>query len=242
MMPPAGATSLSQINVLEADSRIIWFRKFLQNWGYYSINPQAARTGWKEAGRSPILAPFGDNLAVGIFHLKNRDERRYRRLIERVRLIEPDLQAINFYVGPDQLDILPFVTVTGADQASWVGLSDGTLRALALSYLVELSDTLAQAADSPPPLLLIEEPENGLYGGSLRALLEEFENCAPLAQIIFTSHSPFFIDLFGVSANSVTVLHKEHDRTSIVNLEGKTSPSIAQDLTLSERYFAELLQ
>jgi len=232
---------LSNLNELETNRRAILFRQYLRSGAYFTLSPYHMRYGWRKAGQAQALTFLGENLATSVFHLKNQDERRYRRLLDRVRPFEAGLDAINFYVAPDQ-GILPFVSLSQKERASWLGLSDGTLRALALSYLIEVADLFSQQEGSPPPLIVIEEPENGIYGGLLRKLLEEFDNCAPAAQFIFTSHSPYVIDLFDHDPSAVTLLRRERERTVVQRLSADaTVPPPDERLTLSEKYFSEIL-
>lgn len=241
-LAPKGATMLSNLYELETNRRAILFRRFLRSWTYFALSADSIRWGWREAGRTGALYADGKHVANSIFHLKNQDERRYRRLIERVAAFEEGLEAINFLVAPDQ-GVVPFVALNVRPRASWAGLSDGTLRALALSHLIEVADAVRDTEGWPSPLIIIEEPENGLYGGLLRKLVEEFEDCAPLAQFIFTSHSPYFIDLFDGEPSSVTLLRREGTRTVIHRLPSPSTTTPSDErMTLAEKYFAEILE
>ncbi|MCL6549005.1 MAG: AAA family ATPase, partial [Alicyclobacillus sp.] len=67
------------------------------------------------------------------------------------------------------------------------------IRVKMFAYLILLNDP------SPPPLLCIEEPENGLHPKLLTILAEEFRAHARGAsgggtQVFVSTHSPFFID------------------------------------------------
>jgi predicted ATPase len=69
-------------------------------------------------------------------------------------------------------------------------LSDGTLRLLALFLLLRSA--------SPGALVAIEEPENGVHPGSLRALIEELVDAttprgAVPPQVLVNSHSPALV-------------------------------------------------
>jgi predicted ATPase len=241
-LAPKGATMLSNLYELQTNRRAILFRRFLRSWTYFSLSPDSIRWGWREAGRTGALYVDGKHVATSIFHMKNQDERRYRRLIERVAAFEEGLEAINFLVAPDQ-GVLPFVALNVRPRASWAGLSDGTLRALALSHLIEAADAARDIAGWPSPLTIIEEPENGIYAGLLRKLVEDFADCAPLAQFIFTSHSPYLIDLFDDEPSAVTLLRREGTRTVIHRLP-PPDPTAPPDerMTLAEKYFAEVLE
>jgi predicted ATPase len=239
-LAPADATMLSKLYELDTNPRAILFRRFLTGILYYAFSPFQIR---REFGKTSNLipGPHGEGLASALFHLKNRDEERYRRILDSLQAVEPGLKYINFLVAPDQ-GILPFVGVKDRSEASWQGLSDGTLRALGLNYLIELAALLEAVQGAAPPLMLIEEPENGIYGGLLRRLLEDFDDRAPRSQFIFTSHSPLFIDMFDNDRSQVTSLRRENERTMAQALSKKDFVENPDErTTLAEDYFAEVL-
>ncbi len=249
---PVNATVLSKVYDLQSNSRIIAFRKYLADWRYFSFSPFWMRYGssdhWRNASAQQAPAPvipwtacdsFGENLASAIYHLNNFDERRYRRLIDHVQGVEPSLEAINFLPVPGRQPI-PFIDLEGRSQASWDGLSDGTLRALGLALIIETA-----AASSPPNtpgscLSVIEEPENGIFPGLLRHFFDLFEDWAPTAQFIFTSHSPYLIDMFDDKRENVTVLRKAKDRSESIIPPKETINNGQDRLNLSMQYASEL--
>jgi predicted ATPase len=82
-------------------------------------------------------------------------------------------------------------------------MSDGTLKIFA--YLLLLEDP------TPPPLICIEEPENGLYHKLLGTLAGEFREHAKknTSQVIITTHQPHFVD--ALQPKEVWVLEKGED-------------------------------
>jgi predicted ATPase len=68
-------------------------------------------------------------------------------------------------------------------------LSTGTLRLLALLALLR--------HPSPPPLIVVEEIENGLDPRSIHLIVEEIRNVVldGVTQVILTTHSPYLLDL-----------------------------------------------
>ena len=72
-------------------------------------------------------------------------------------------------------------------------LSTGTLRILAILACLRHPD--------PPPLLVIEEVENGLDPRTIHLLVEEFRAAiaAKKTQILVTTHSPYLLDLLDLS-------------------------------------------
>ena len=217
-LAPRDATMLSKLYELETNRRAIAFRRYLLSWLYFALSPEAMRTGWQTASSVGALSARGDELAAYLFRLKNIDERRYRKVIEHVHLVEPDLEAINFLPVPEQ-GAVPFVALKSTPIASWQGLSDGTLRALALSTVIEsIGADPTFGEQQPSQLVVIEEPENGIFPGQLRKLFDLFEERAPEGQFIFTSHSPYFINFFDGSRDSVTLLRRSNERTEVVSI------------------------
>ncbi len=236
---PQDSSMLSKLYVLETNSRAMVFRDFLSRWFFFSLNPEQLRFGWRDSKTSDsFLSMNGHNLAFMLYNMKNVDERRYRKIIEHVRLLEPDLEAINFIPSAGQVPI-PFIELKHRRQATWDGLSDGTLRCLAMAYLAEVARP--NEGEKPvPSLIFIEEPENGLFPGHLRAVFDQlFEDEASSGQFIFTSHSPYFINFFDSRRKSVSVLRRAEGRTTIAN------PQLPDDsdpdrLLLAEEFSMEL--
>lgn len=212
---PTDATLLSKLYDPKANRLAVRFRSHLAAWAGFVLSPEAIKTGWTESSESRMdMAANGRNLASCLYHLKNFDESGYRRVVKAAQLLEPDLEEINFNTLAGEIPT-PFVRRKHRRQASWGSLSDGTVRWLAYAYLVEFARLIAANDVKPPDLLfVIEEPENGFYPGMMRKLLDMWEE-APGAQFIFTSHSPYFINLFDSSRHSVTWLTRNRERTEI---------------------------
>jgi predicted ATPase len=200
------------------------------------------RSGFAEgATNTQVLAVDGSNIAEILFYIKNINESVYRRVIDCVRTMEPSLKSINFIAMPNQ-PLVPFVELSQNPRASWGGLSDGTLRTMGLACIAFQSAMYTDTM-SVSPLAIIEEPENGLFPGLLKTVLNWFDDWAPQSQFLFTSHSPFFIDLFDAKRRAVTLLSKKEDRTVCTTPEN-TEHTLSEDehLTLSQEYATELFR
>ena len=113
--------------------------------------------------------------------------------------------------------------------------SNGTLRFLALSYVL-----LIQPTTNFSPLLMIEEPENGIYVGFLKTLLEMTDQSHG-PQVIFTSHAPYFIDLFDEYLDGVFVLNCGKQHTSITQPDStKVKKWLLKAFPLGEQHFREM--
>ncbi len=240
-LSPRDSTMLSKLYELETNRRAIQFRRFLGSWLFFSLDPVAMRFGWNDdkAALTDLQVNAG-NLANVMYHIKNIDDRRYRAIIADVCKIEPALEAVSFIPNPGQ-PATPFVALRSRPQASWPGLSDGTLRYMALAYLAHSATAWgSQENSSPTPVIFIEEPENGLYPGYMRAMFELFEGRGYGSQFIFTSHSPYFINLFDNRREAVTLLRRATDRTEVVDVP-EPDDDDEDRLRLAEEYSMEML-
>jgi len=243
---PVGCSMLSKLYELDTNQMATLFKRFLGSIAYYAFSPPLMRYGWNmpEIVPSPTgpLLPNGPNLPFVLFRLKNEDEPRYRRLMAFVSQVEPEIDSIGFWVAPDNRPI-PYVILKGGTRVSWDSLSDGTLCILALAAVFIFADRTEDPLSGwVPSVTMIEEPENSLYCGLLQSLWEDFSGLAPQSQFIFTSHSPYFIDLFDRDLSSVTSLRKDQMVTAGKPLTQYRS-SIQQyrgDFSLGELHYKEL--
>ncbi|MGH8244110.1 MAG: AAA family ATPase, partial [Steroidobacteraceae bacterium] len=122
-------------------------------------------------------------------------------------------------------------------------LSHGTLLALALMTLGFLRET--------PPLFAIEEPERGIHPRLLTAIRdalfrlaypEEYGDDRPGRQIIVTSHSPYFLDLFRENPENVVLAHKESGDVRFERLSDRPDmEEILRDVHLGEAWYSGVL-
>ena len=238
---PPDATLLSKLYDWQANPRAVLFRAYLSSWRFFTLSPEAIRGGWqKRKLEAPILDPDGANLAIVLYQIKNFDGRRYRNIVDHARRLERELEDISFVPVTGQVPI-PFVQFHESGPASWEGLSDGTLRFLALALLAESVPPLGKSpAEAILPLVVVEEPENGIYPGLLRELLELFEERGALGQFVFTSHSPYFINLFDCHRESVTFLRRSDGPTEVRSVPPPDDADPDRPL-LAEQYSMELL-
>ncbi len=80
-------------------------------------------------------------------------------------------------------------------------ISDGTMRFLCL--LVVLCNP------SPPPIVLIEEPELGLHPDAIGALADLLRDASERTQLIVTTHSEALVDRFSDTPEAVLVVDKD---------------------------------
>ncbi len=109
-------------------------------------------------------------------------------------------------------------------------LSDGTLRFLFLLAVL--------GNPKPAPLIAIDEPETGLHPSMLPIIAEYASDASERAQIIFTTHSPAFLDAFkGIHRQpTITVVDWIDGKTELRVRSGEELDHWLQHYTLGEMY------
>jgi predicted ATPase len=189
---------------------------------------------WKFDPQANFLDEHGTNLVSALFALKNQDERRYRRLVELMQPIEKRLDAINFITAGQHIDMQ--FTDSQDHRFELHNISSGTLRFLALCYII-----LNNARQKNPPLTIIEEPENGLYVRYLKQVFELIDPNGSGGQYIFTSHSPYFIDLFDNSLEAITIMQNKGAYSALVKPDPAQVRKYLDEMPLGELHFREML-
>ncbi len=136
------------------------------------------------------LANDGSNVADFLLDLRRQDVNAFNGIVETMA-----------FVLPYAKDIQPTLSSSEIERKAWLQLSEdtfkvpgwllstGTLRMLALLALLR--------HPKPPPLIVVEEIENGLDPRSIHLIVEEIRSAvlAGTTQVIVTTHSPYLLDL-----------------------------------------------
>ena len=130
-------------------------------------------------------------MAATLYHLNETRDPALTTIYARMKLIDPLFEEFEFNtVGTERIAFAAKYSDARHVVPS-VRLSSGTLNYLGLITLV--------ATSNRPPLLMIEEPENGLtpqavraFYGAVRALAHG-ANAQQRSQVLLSSHSPFVI-------------------------------------------------
>ena len=170
------------------------YAELIESWQFLALVPD--RMGYplpqKRTGGGVRLARDGSNIAEFLLELRELDQGAFAGIVE----------ALSF-VLPYARDLQPAVT-SELERKAWLQLSEagfkvpgwmlstGTLRLLALLALLR--------HPSPPPLIVVEEIENGLDPRTIGMLVEEIRNAITLkrTQVIATTHSPYLLDLLAL--------------------------------------------
>ncbi len=182
---------------LSAHPRVAALRDFITDWHVSYLSIDETR-GQPEAGPQERLNKTGSNLPNVIQYLAEQYPDRLEEIFGILRSRVPQLDRVDAESMPDgrlllQLKDAPFERPVLARFAS-----DGTLKMLA--YLVLMHDP------NPPRFIGVEEPENYLHPRLLPELAEECRAASETAQLLVTTHSPFFLN--GVLATETRILYR----------------------------------
>jgi hypothetical protein len=169
--------------------------RHVKAWQFMNLQPE--RMGLpvpqQRTGGRVRLAKDGSNIADYLLDIQRLDEQLRTNALEGIirtmAYVLPyarDLQA----ALTSELERKAYLQLTEGNfkVPGWM-LSTGTLRVLAL--LATLRHPL------PPPLVLVEEIENGLDPRSIHLLVEEIRTAVlgGMTQVVLTTHSPYLLDL-----------------------------------------------
>lgn len=240
---PTNTTMLFRLYDLDTNQLANAFKTYLGSWQYYDLNPASMRSTQATPGEI-LLRPDGSNLASVLHGVKMSRERTYRRLLEVVRALEPDLDAINFFTSPPE-NVLMIFELKNGQQLSVYNISNGTLRFTALTAILLTNLDRAQVLGIPQsPLVILEEPENGLYVGGLKPLMELVEEVVEAApvQYVFTSHSPYLLDLFDRHLEDIRIIVRQETHSILKRPDIEKLQKLLQEFPLGEIHFREMWQ
>ncbi len=177
--------AIKALGQLTENPRVASLRRFIEGWFLSYFIPDQARQV-PEAGAKEHLSRTGENLPNVIQYLSEEHPRILDSILQRVAKRIPGLERVESRRTEDGRLALRFKDGPFEDPFLAKFVSDGTIKMFA--YLVLLSDP------EPPPLLCIEEPENGLHPKLLPILAEELRAHATKAQVFVSSQSPYFVN------------------------------------------------
>lgn len=136
------------------------------------------------------LAHDGSNIADFLLDLRRQDSNAFDGIVETMSYVLPYAKDIQPTLTSSEIERKAWLQLTEANfkVPGWL-LSTGTLRLLALLALLR--------HPNPPPLIVVEEIENGLDPRSVHLIVEEIRNAvlSGVTQVIVTTHSPYLLDL-----------------------------------------------
>ena len=130
--------------------------------------------------RKPLLSS-GENLPWLALRLQEEDPERFALWVSHVRTALPQITAIAVREREDDHHAYFRVTYEAGFEVTSSGLSEGTLRILALTLLAYIEDA--------PRLLVVEEPENSIHPQAISTVLDSLRSLYD-SQVWVSTHSP----------------------------------------------------
>ena len=208
---------------------------------YQFHNTSAAarmRTKWR-VGDNRRLKADAANIAPLLLRLKERENGRYRRIVDTIRLILPFFS--DFELEPDYGYLLLAWRERHSDEIFDVSqASDGMLRVISLVTL------LLQPEDGLPDVLILDEPELGLHPYAINVIGGLIRAASTKTQVIVATQSPPLVDCFDpedvviverglcVSDDNGHVVKREGRATVFRRLDSESLSEWLEDYSLSE--------
>lgn len=130
--------------------------------------------------RKPLLSS-GENLPWLALRMQEEDSERFALWVSHVRTALPQITAIAVREREDDHHAYFRVTYEAGFEVTSSGLSEGTLRILALTLLAYIEDA--------PRLLVVEEPENSIHPQAIATVLDSLRSLYD-SQVWVSTHSP----------------------------------------------------
>ncbi len=166
-------------------------RNYIQDWQFLSLIPQ--NMGQPRLQRRAIsrsrLEKDGSNIAEYLQEIREKSPEAFNGIVGTLQLVLPYSQDLQVAITSELNRSVYLQLSEGNFKVPGGLLSTGTLRILALLALLHHPE--------PPPLIIIEEIENGLDPASVHLIVNEIQEAVESGrtQIILTTHSPYLLDL-----------------------------------------------
>jgi predicted ATPase len=221
------------------DPRLLNFHQSLRSWSIYHdlrVDPEAPLRQASVARSEKKLRFDGQNL-VSVLHTLYTSDRDFEDSLDAAMsaAFGSDYQKLVFQ--PDASDQRIKLGVRWQSLKSVqtaASLSDGTLRFLRLIAIL--------ANPEPGAVIAIDEPETGLHPGMLPLVTELAAEAAERTQVIFTTHSPQFLDAFRDEPPTTTVAERVEGETRLSVLEGKELGRWLEHYSLGKLYLSGELE
>ncbi len=189
------------------------------------------------------LSREGGYLAVVLDRLRDAAPERFEALNQELEQLLPEFDRILFDTpGEGQRSFLLRLRL-GHFAIPAKDLSQGTLLALAILALAYLPD--------PASVVCLEEPDRGIHPRLLRDVRdalyrlshpENFGENRPPVQVIATTHSPYFLDLFRDHPEEIVIAQKVGNEARFERLSDRSDiEEILLDAPLGEVWYSGIL-
>jgi len=186
----------------------------MMSWQFVTLQPR-----WmgephpiQRTGGNISLDQAGSNITEYLLDIMRRAPDVFEGIFETLQYVLPYAQRLQPVLTSELEQAVHLELIEEICRVKGWLLSTGTLRLLALLALFRHPD--------PPPLIVIEEIENGLDPRTIHLIVEEIRDVveSQLSQVIVTTHSPYLLDLLPLW--SIVVVERPEDKGSIFSRPG----------------------
>ena len=207
--------------------------RFFLPAGGVPVEAQASQDG----SGAPALHGTGGALPTLLDYLVRTDRKRFDRIEQALCDAIPDVTAINLFAPQNisrRIDVVIRDDFTVAGERTSGGLRL-MLFFIALAY-----------HPTPPGLILIEEPENGVHPKRLKEIVEllrsvtEGKHGDRKTQVVLSTHSPYLLDHIDPEKDQVLVFGRNDDGSrSVKPIDHEGLKVFLDDFMLGEVWYNE---
>jgi predicted ATPase len=167
-------------------------------------------------GLAKTLLGSGENLPWLALRLQTEAPDRFAAWVAHVRTALPQISGISLREREEDHHVYFRVVYEGGYEVTSSGLSEGTLRILALTLVAYIEDV--------PKLLVVEEPENSIHPQAVDTIMQSLRSLYD-RQVWVSTHSPVVLASSKVSELLVTRLERSGAASAI---PGSEHPRLAE--------------
>jgi predicted ATPase len=186
-------------------------REYIRGWRFYNsfhINNERIRRS-VPTSQEPVLHEDAGNLSAVLFNLMTEHSESFDELKSVIKAAIPGFKDLNVKARGGPGEVIAFWQEKNIDtDLSLADLSDGTLRFIAWATLCVMP--------SPPTLICIDEPDQGVHPRTLPILAGLFEKASQRTQVILATHASYFLSQFDLK--NIAVMKKEAGKSIFVKV------------------------
>ncbi len=208
----------------------------------FAFDARALRQG-VQLQASIEMSTTGYGLAVVLDRIRDEHPERFERLNEELPLWFPEYDHVLFDTPMNGSRAVALRMSANGGRVTAECLSEGTMLALGMLTLAHLP--------SPPLVVCIEEPDRGVHPRLLRNIHDALTRLAhpeasgdnrPAVQVIATTHSPYFLDLFRDHPEDIVIAERESGEAKFHRLMDRPDlKELLEDASLGDIWYSGVL-
>jgi predicted ATPase len=210
----------------------------MKNWRLYHFHDTSNSALVKQVhgiNDNQYLRDDARNLAAFLFHLKNKYEQNYQKIVKIIQLVAPYFGDFHLRPSNDNVEKIQLEWAELGQDIPFLAsaLSDGTLRFICLATVLLQPDRLM------PDTILIDEPELGLHPFAIKVLAGLMKSTAASRQLIVSTQSVELVNEFEIE--DLIIVDKNVGASTFKRLEENTLTDWLADYSLGDLWKKNLL-